>query len=92
MRCTILEGAMKFTGRASSSLRECWLIGFDVNPRSKQNFGYAFYAFRQRALQELNALRKLLGIAVGRLPCFVEYADQSWHTGCLSAQTTRRVV
>ena len=62
------------------------------NPRSKQNFGYAFYAFRQRALQELHALRKLLRIAIVGLPCFVEYADQSWHTGCLSAQTTRRVV
>jgi hypothetical protein len=73
-------------------LRQRRLIWFQVSPRSRKNFGDAFDTGRQRALQELNALRKLLRIAVRRLPCFVENADKYRHAGCLSTQATRRIV
>ena len=66
-------------------LRQRRLIWFQVSPRSRKNFGDAFDTGRQRALQELNALRELLRIAVGRLPCFVENADKYGHAGCLPA-------
>ena len=80
---------MKFTGIQPSRV-----LADRVSSQSaiETEFRIRVLCLQTKSLAGTPRSRKLLRIAIVGLPCFVEYADQSWHTGCLSAQTTRRVV